>query len=66
MFFFFGDAGGGAVAGENGGIGGEGEEVGADAVGKDFETAAGEVCAANAAGEEYIAGDDPVALGIIK
>ena len=66
MFFLFGNSRCRAVTGEDGGFAGEGEEVGADTVNECVEIAAGKVGAANAAGEEYIAGDDPVASGIIE
>ena len=51
MLFLVGYGGGVAVAGEDLGGGGEGEEVGADGVEEGFVISAGEVGAADAAGE---------------
>ena len=66
VFFLLTNSRGRAVAGEDCGFGGEGEEGGADAVDECIEIATGKVCAAYAAGEEDIAGDDPVAGGIVE
>ena len=61
-----GYGGGVAVAGEDLGGGGEGEEVGADGVEEGFVISAGEVGAADAAGEKDVAGYYPVACGIVE
>ena len=58
MAGFFADGGFGAVTGVDFCFGWQGEELGADAFEEAVEAAAGEVCAADGAAEESVAGDD--------
>ena len=64
--FFAADGGGGAVAGINDGIVGEGVEAFSDGFEKSTHIAAGEVGAADATLEEGVASDDEAVGGVIK
>jgi len=63
---FFADEGGGAVAGEDARVVGEGEKMGVDGAEEGGGVASGEVGAADGAGEEGIAGEEEVLVGEVE
>ncbi len=63
---FFADGGGAAVAGEDAGGVGEGEEAVVDGAEELFGVAAGEVGAADGVGEEGVSGEEEVVVGEVE